>query len=87
MRGTAASGSACGRSPVSGASTNPARWFGPDLVSNTFSGCWFSIVGPIAGAAAVVVIAFVVRGPGSGRLGSGAAQGEIFTEPYHAWKS
>jgi len=74
-------------SPISGASMNPARTFGPDLVSTTFSGYWVYVAGPIAGAAAAAVIAFVLRGPGGGKTGSGAAQGDIFTEPYAPGKS
>src|ERR1700734_2085146 len=69
-------------SPISGASMNPARTFGPDLVSTTFTGYWIYVAGPIAGAALAVVIAFILRGPGGGKSGSGAAQGDIFTEVY-----
>src|SRR5690349_8207433 len=67
-------------SPISGASMNPARTFGPDLVSTTFTGYWVYIAGPLAGAAIAVVIAFVLRGPGGGLAGSGAAQGDLFLE-------
>jgi aquaporin Z len=74
-------------SPISGASMNPARTFGPDLASTTFTGYWVYVAGPIAGAVLAVVIAFVLRGPGGGKSGSGAAQGDIFTETYEAGKS
>jgi aquaporin Z len=67
-------------SPISGASMNPARTFGPDLIGADFSHYWVYVAGPLAGAAAAVVIAFVLRGPGGGRSASGAAQGGLFTE-------
>jgi aquaporin Z len=38
------------------------------------------VAGPIAGAAIAVVFGFVLRGRGGGRTGSGAAQGDLFTE-------
>ena len=68
-------------SPISGASMNPARTFGPDLVGRTFTGYWVYIAGPIAGAVLAVIIAFVLRGPGGGKSGSGAAQGDISPRP------
>jgi aquaporin Z len=74
-------------SPISGASMNPARTFGPDLVGGTFTAYWVYVAGPIAGAALAVVIAFVLRGPGGGKAGSGAAQGDLFTETYESGKS
>jgi aquaporin Z len=74
-------------SPISGASMNPARTFGPDLVSTTFTGYWVYVAGPIAGAAVAVALAYVLRGAGGGRSGSGAAQGDIFTEAHEPGKS
>src|ERR1700739_758481 len=59
-------------SPISGASMNPARTFGPDLVGRTFTAYWVYIAGPIAGAVIAVGIAFVLRGRGGGKSGSGA---------------
>ncbi len=73
--------------PISGASMNPARPFGPDLASTTFTGYWVYVAGPIAGAVLAVIIAFVLRGHGGGKAGSGAAQGDLFTETYEAGKS
>ena len=74
-------------SPISGASMNPARTFGPDLASKTFTGYWVYIAGPIAGAALAVVIAFVLRGRGGDKSALGAAQGDLFTEGYEPGKS
>jgi aquaporin Z len=67
-------------SPISGASMNPARTFGPDLVGADFSQYWVYVAGPLAGAVLAVVVALVLRGRGGGRAGSGAAQGGLFTE-------
>jgi len=74
-------------SPISGASMNPARTFGPDLVGTTFTSYWVYVAGPIAGAAIAVVIAFVLRGRGGGKSGAGAAQGDLFTEVYESGRS
>jgi aquaporin Z len=67
-------------SPISGASMNPARTFGPDLVSGNFLHYVVYVIGPIAGAAVAVAIAFVLRGRGGGVAGSGAGQGALSTE-------
>jgi aquaporin Z len=67
-------------SPISGASMNPARTFGPDLVGLNFSDYLVYILGPLTGAVIAVGIAYVLRGLGGGRSGSAAAQGALFTE-------
>ena len=64
-------------SPISGASMNPARSFGPDLVRLDFSRYWPYLVGPLLGALIAVGIAQVLRGPGGGSSGSTAAQGTL----------
>ena len=74
-------------SPISGASMNPARTFGPDLASTTFTSYWVYVAGPIAGAVLAVGIAFVLRGRGGGKSAVGAAQGDLFTEVYESGKS
>jgi aquaporin Z len=74
-------------SPISGASMNPARTFGPDLASTTFTGYWVYVAGPIAGAVIAVGIAFVLRGRGGDKAALGAAQGDLFTETYESGKS
>jgi aquaporin Z len=70
-------------SPISGASMNPARTFGPDLVGGDFGSYWVYVAGPLLGAAAAVALAYVLRGPGGGRSGSAAAQGDLDTEVKH----
>jgi aquaporin Z len=49
-------------SPISGASMNPARSLGPDIVGNDYTGWWVCIAGPVIGAAIAVVIITAVRG-------------------------
>jgi aquaporin Z len=69
-------------SPISGASMNPARTFGPDAVGADFGSYWVYVVGPLVGATLAVGIAYVLRGRGGGLAGSGAAQGALFTEAH-----
>ena len=49
-------------SPISGASMNPARSLGPDIVGNDYTGWWVYVAGPVLGAAIAVAIIGTVRG-------------------------
>src|SRR5215470_13218539 len=49
-------------SPISGASMNPARTLGPDIVSTDFTGWWVYIAGPMLGAIIAVIVITAVRG-------------------------
>src|SRR5690242_2033588 len=64
-------------SPVSGASMNPARSLGPALVLGDWTSWWAYLLGPVAGAAIAVGIAYVLRGASGGRSGIAAAQGGV----------
>ncbi|MGZ4433314.1 MAG: aquaporin, partial [Trebonia sp.] len=46
----------------SGASMNPARTLGPDIVGNDYTGWWVYIAGPVLGAAIAVAVITLVRG-------------------------
>ena len=48
---------------TSGGSFNPARQFGPLLFAGRFSDLWAYLLGPIAGAVIVVVLAMVLGLP------------------------
>ena len=62
--------------PISGASMNPARSLGPDLVRGEFSTTWIYVLGPLAGALIGVAFEWILKG-GPTTAGAVAAQGEL----------
>lgn len=66
--------------PLSGASMNFARTFGPNLVGGDLSTIWVYALGPLTGAILAVGFGYLLRGRGGGLDGSRAAQGTIDTE-------
>jgi aquaporin Z len=68
-------------SPISGASMNPVRSLGPDLVMGDFSHYWVYVLGPLLGALLAVLCAYVLRGPGGDPTAARAAQGNLDEAP------
>ncbi len=66
--------------PLSGASMNAARTFGPNLVGGDMGPYWIYLTGPLLGAVVAVGFGYVLRGSGGGRSGSLAAQGDLNPE-------
>ena len=63
--------------PVSGVSMNPARSFGPVLVSGDWSSYWVYVAGPLVGALIAVGFAVVLRGRGGDVISRAAGSGEL----------
>lgn len=64
-------------SPVSGASMNPVRSLGPEIVDGNYAHLWVYLAGPTIGMLAAVVIAYVLRGRGRDPIAMRAAQGTL----------
>ena len=63
-------------SPISGASMNPARTLGPDIVAGNFTGWWVYVFGDAIGALVAVGLIGLVRGL-PGRADREAAEGDV----------
>lgn len=64
-------------SPVSGASMNPVRSFGPDLMLLDFTHYWVYVIGPLLGGLIAVGFAYILRGRGGRTASIKAAQGTL----------
>jgi len=63
--------------PVSGTSMNPARSFGPALLSGDWTAYWVYVAGPLIGAAIAVGCAVILRGRGGDPISHAAGSGTL----------
>jgi aquaporin Z len=66
--------------PVSGVSMNPARSFGPALISGDWTAYWVYVAGPLIGAAIAVGCAVILRGRGGDPTSHAAGSGVLTAE-------
>jgi aquaporin NIP len=62
--------------PITGASMNPARSFGPALASGTWHDLWIYFAGPLIGATLGVFAYRLVRGPSPRSTANSSTEGE-----------
>jgi len=72
--------------PVSGTSMNPARSFGPVLLSGHWSDYWVYVIGPLLGALTAVCCAVILRGRGgedpTARAAASGTLGSVALPPF-----